>query len=358
MGYLPSLKNARYCYGKLIVGLFVALMVFGASVTPTRGEQLLLVEVFYDPGCIACEAAESMIKNIEEEEYAGKIKVVWIDVGSQEGWRALQKYNLSEFSTLPIVVVDEEHVLRGRELNAKNMRAVIDAHLQGTATENPLLNQKFFIVTPVTAFLFGLFSGFSPCHMAILAFILVVSAEKGKGFAGGMARSAVFGLGLITAYFILGLTLLLFQGFPGIFTQYNLLFTLGLSIIFILTGLGLMNLIRLPVDTKAFIQRLMKTYGLSYAGMFLLGLFFALIKVPCATPFLLSLLVRISLTGLTSDLYLIAYFGLGVLMPLLGVGLVGGGSTYFAWKIRERYGRIFRLMGGLALIAMGVWFLI
>ncbi len=66
-----------------------------------------------------------------------------------------------------------------------------------------------------------------------------------------------------------------------------------LALLYILVGLNLMDVLKLPFSTKPLIQRLAKAYGLSLAGLFFLGFLFVLIKASCATPLLLVILSKL-----------------------------------------------------------------
>ncbi len=132
--------------------------------------------------------------------------------------------------------------------------AAIDMYIYGDAL--PIIGEKLQVITPWIAFSLGLFSGFSPCHMAILAFILAASVKKDEEALTGLSRATAFWLGLMDAYMVLGLALILFQNPLYMFTQHGQAFTMRLTLRYILIGLNLMDMLKLPFSTRPLIKRL------------------------------------------------------------------------------------------------------
>ncbi len=201
------------------------------------------------------------------------------------------------------------------------------------------------------AFSLGLFSGFSPCLMAILGFILVYVTGSGKGLRSSLLNSLIFGLGLVAAYIIMGCCFLLAGMSLGGFGPY---LAIAAGLITILAGVNLLGLIRLPVSTDNYVKSSIRRHSTTLAGLFVLGMIFSIVKAPCAAPMLLVLLNRILIDGTVQDLSLLLIFGAGVLTPFLGVGVLGGYAS--SSRIRE-YRDIIRAGSGILLIGFGLWML-
>lgn len=105
---------------------------------------------------------------------------------------------------------------------------------------------------------------------------------------------------------------------------------------------------------EALVRRITGKISTSFA----LGVFVALVELPCTGAVYLGVLALVSLAGFTANnfLLLIVYNFLFVL-PLVVILLLvhSGGETEKFEKWRERYRRYMRLAIGLLLIALGGW---
>jgi cytochrome c biogenesis protein CcdA len=250
----------------------------------------------------------------------------------------------------------EEPITKERLVNS------IDEYLGKTDT-NPLKPvvssfQRCFSSETFLAFSMGFFSGFSPCLMAMLAFILTYSTGTSEGLKSGISRTFVFGLGLMTAIMIIGILVLMLQLplFP-IMTYLHAV-TCVSSILMIIVGLNLMDILKLPISTKPFIQRLAGKFGYTLLGLFFFGILFFFVKVPCAFPFFILLLANIAVGATLVNLSLFLAFSLGLLVPVLGVGIISGGAPKLARNIREKHRLKIRALSGLILIGYAVWLLL
>jgi len=144
---------------------------------------------------------------------------------------------------VPAVVVDGTFKIPKEEITGENLRTAIE---QSRAGAEPLENSPPINWDIPFAYSLGLFSGFSPCLMAILGFILVYVTGSGKGLRSSLLNSAVFGLGLVAAYIVMGCCFLLAGMSLGGFGPY---LAVAAGLITILAGVNLLGLIRLPVST-------------------------------------------------------------------------------------------------------------
>lgn len=326
-------------------------MLFIAVVGLASAASNVTVEYFHSSGCPDCERVDALILSIQSE-YGDKISVEWVDALTLDGANRLTQYNLT---MVPAVVVNHEYPIWGEEITKDRLRNVIEAYLYGGTFIMP---QKIHLSAPI-AFSLGLFSMLSPCLLAMLVFILTYTTGTSVNLKGGVLRALTFGLGLIAAYMLMGAFVLVLNT-----SITNLLASLHnikwiVSAFIIIVGLNLVGILKLPIKTKPLAQRLAKKYGFTFAGLFVLGILFSFINVPCAAPFLLILLANILLKGTLENFMLLLFFGLGVLTPFMAIGLVGGGGPSLAIRIRKQYRqRTIRVISGLILIGFGILLLI
>jgi len=307
------------------------------------------VEYFHFSGCPDCERVDALILDIQSE-YGDKVNAEWVDVMTLEGVNRLNQYNLAG---VPAVVVNHEYQISGEEITKDRIRNVIEAYLYG----GEFIIPENVHISALIAFSLGLFSTFSPCLLAMLVFILTYTSGTSVNLKGGVLRALAFGLGLVVAYMLMGgFVLVLNVSITGILASlHNIKWVV--SALFVVTGLNLVGILKLPIKTKPLVQRLAKKYGFTFAGLFLLGILFSFIKVPCAAPFLLILLANLLLKGTLENFMLLGFFSFGVLIPFILIGLVGGGPSLAA-RIRKQYRQRIRIISGLILIGFGILLLI
>jgi len=310
---------------------------------PTVSAQPVSIEYFHKMHCHDCMITDPIVKQIEEQ-YEG-IVIRWIDTSTPTGW---EKWNKHDFLEVPAIVINNETKIPKDEITEDNLKSVIAVYLIDGKPNNEFLSTEWNI--PL-AYSLGLFSGFSPCLMAVLGFILGFTAGTSSSVQNGIVRALVFGIGLLTAYVILGTCALVFKkSLPSIE---------GLSIvggiIAILIGLNLIGVLKPFSIFGTFFQQSVKKYAGTITGVFFLGLLFSFIKIPCAAPLLLVLLNKTFTTGTINDIVLLLSFGGGVLTPFIGIGLIGGCTL----SERVRSYRVYiNSISGMILVLFGIWELI
>lgn len=93
-------------------------------------------------------------------------------------------------------------------------------------------------------------------------------------------------------------------------------------------------------------QRLSKKFGYTVLGLFFLGILFFFVKGPCAFPLFNFWLASVELGGTLFDLSLFLLFIVGLLVPFIGIGIIGGGTPKLARKLREKYRSQIRALSG------------
>lgn len=307
---------------------------------PVVSAQPVSIEYFHQTGCYDCETTDPIIRQIEEQY--DDVIIQWIDTSTLDGFNQWNKYSFLE---VPAIVINNETKISKDEITEDNLESIIATYLAGSKPDNESLSTKLSV--PL-AYSLGLFSGLSPCMMAILGFILSFSAGTGNSVRNGMTRALVFGFGLVTAYVILGICVLVFKKSLPDMEGFSII----AGIIAILIGLNLIGVLKIPITFDNFFHGFAKKYAGSIAGVFLLGFLFSFIKVPCAAPVLLVLLNKTFATGTINDLLLLLAFGGGVLTPFMGIGLIGG----YTLSERVRSYRVYiRSISGVVLLLFGLW---
>ncbi|MFW5638483.1 MAG: cytochrome c biogenesis protein CcdA [Methanoculleus sp.] len=311
---------------------------------PAAATSTISLEYYHMDRCPDCKLTDPLIVDLESA-YGGALAIEWIDVNTLDGW---ERWNAYEFLEVPAVVVNGTVKIPKEEIAEENIRAAIEQSLAGTEPQEDSTPVNWNILF---AYSLGLFSGFSPCLMAILGFILVYVTGSGKGLRSSLLNSVIFGLGLVAAYIVMGCCFLLAGMSLGGFGPY---LAVAAGLITILAGVNLLGLIRLPVSTDNYVRSSIRKRATTLAGLFVLGMIFSIVKAPCAAPMILVLLSRILIDGTVQDLSLLLVFGAGVLTPFLGVGVLGGYAS--SSRIRE-YRDVIRAGSGILLIGFGIWML-
>ncbi|MDI6898188.1 cytochrome c biogenesis protein CcdA, partial [Methanocella conradii] len=161
----------------------------------------------------------------------------------------------------------------------------------------------------------------------------------------------VFGIGLVTAYIMLGVCMLVYG--KSLFGVGAISIIAG--IISVLIGLSMLGILKIPVTLDDYVKGLAKNCVGSWMGLFFLGVLFSMVKVPCAAPFLFVLISETIKMKMVDGVLLLLAFAVGVLAPFMVIGLVGG----YALSRRVRsYRNYMRMASGIIIILLGVWVMI
>ena len=138
------------------------------------------------------------------------------------------------------------------------------------------------------AFLGGLVASISPCILGMLPLNLsYIGAAKLSSRPAALRVASLFVLGVIVVNVALGLVSSLFF---ALFVQYRAPVNIAVGGLTILMGLWLAGILRLPTPQIA-------TRIPPGAGSFVVGIVFALVATPCASPVLVFILGEVSLAG-------------------------------------------------------------
>ncbi|MBI2147687.1 hypothetical protein HYU19_04380 [Candidatus Woesearchaeota archaeon] len=204
----------------------------------------------------------------------------------------------------------------------------------------------------------------NPCAFGVLIFLLAYLARATRSKASMLLHGLAYILAVFLTYLAAGLLLLPIIQKLGSFSVAAYVI-IGVVILFaglleikeaVWKGEGF-TLSIMPKDAariKAYVRRVSDKYLTS----FLLGVFVAIVELPCTGAVYLAVLAMMSFAGITtSHLFFLILYNIIFVLPLIIilVGVVNGMSAaaFEAWRKKHRI--LMRLAAGALLIVMGVW---
>jgi cytochrome c-type biogenesis protein len=206
-------------------------------------------------------------------------------------------------------------------------------------TTNPLLLMGL-------AFLGGLLASISPCILGMLPINLsYIGTLKIKSRWDALQQAGLFVLGAVTILSLLGLV----SSFAsGLMVDYRGHINIAVGIVMAMMGLWLMGVIRIPLpQTNIALPKSIGSYGV--------GLTFALVSSPCASPVLFAVLTAAATSGSTalSILTMVSY-AIGYTMLIFLASLFAGLAKQ-SRKLLE-HGEVVIKLGSIALIITGIYY--
>lgn len=206
-------------------------------------------------------------------------------------------------------------------------------------TANPL------VLLPL-AFIGGLLASVSPCILALLPVNLsYIGTLKIKSRWDAFTKAGSFVLGAVTILSLFGLV----SSFAGaVMVDYRGYINIVVGMIMALMGLWLMGVIQLPLPQM--------NLNLPQAGPYGVGLTFALVSSPCASPVLFAVLAAAAATGsqILGTLTMVSY-ALGYTILIFLASLFTGLAKQSNRLLKHSEGII--RFGSLALILTGAYYL-
>jgi cytochrome c-type biogenesis protein len=210
-----------------------------------------------------------------------------------------------------------------------------------------------FILLPL-AFMGGVLASVSPCILALLPVNLsYIGTLKIKSRWEAFSKAGLFVLGAVTILSLFGLV----SSFAGIvMVEYRGYIQIVVGIFMAIMGLWLIGVINLPLPSF--------NVNLPFAGPYGVGLTFALVSSPCASPVLFAVLATAAATGsqilgtLTMVSYALGYTLLIFLASFL-TGLAHQSRRLLAYsKSIVRFGSVALMITGAYYILTGTqWFI-
>jgi cytochrome c-type biogenesis protein len=202
-----------------------------------------------------------------------------------------------------------------------------------------------FVLLPL-AFIGGLLASVSPCILALLPVNLsYIGTLKIKSRWDAFTKASLFVLGAVTILSLFGLV----SSFAGaVMVEYRGYINIVVGLIMAVMGLWLMGVVKLPLPQM--------NVNLPKAGPYGVGLTFALVSSPCASPVLFGVLAAAAATGsqvlgtLTMVSYALGYTSL-IFLASLFTGLAKQSNNL----LKHSEGII--RFGSVALILTGAYYL-
>lgn len=207
-------------------------------------------------------------------------------------------------------------------------------------TANPL------VLIPL-AFVGGLLASISPCILALLPINLsYIGTRNITSRRDAFIKASLFVLGVISILSLFGLT----SSFAGaVMVEYRGYINIIVGFIILIMGLSLIGIIRLPLPQI--------NVNASNLGPLGVGVTFALVSSPCASPVLFAVLAASAATGsqTLATITMISY-GLGYTMIIFLASVLTGLAKQT--RVLLNYSEVIVRVGSVALIIAGVYYLI
>ncbi len=206
-------------------------------------------------------------------------------------------------------------------------------------TANPL------VLMPL-AFVGGVLASVSPCILALLPVNLsYIGTLKIKSRWDAFTKAGLFVLGAVTILSLFGLV----SSFAGaVMVEYRGYINIVVGLIMAVMGLWLMGVVKIPLPQM--------NVNLPQAGPYGVGLTFALVSSPCASPVLFAVLAAAAATGsqVLGTLTMVSY-ALGYTLLIFLASLFTGMAKQSNKLLKHSEGII--RFGSLALILTGAYYL-
>ena len=207
----------------------------------------------------------------------------------------------------------------------------------------------------------------NPCAFGVLIFLLAYLAKKFGATKKILIHGLVYIAAVFLTYLVAGLILLPFLRQLG-----NIATTAYIAIGALIIFLGLLeikdffwygrgpSLTIFPSAAKR-IEFYTKKVTDRLTTSFFLGVFVALVELPCTGAVYLAVLSLVALSGLNiGNFTLLVIYNLIFILPLIVILLLvyKGGKTERLEKWRQKYRGLMRLFTGLVLVALGLWMIL
>lgn len=205
-----------------------------------------------------------------------------------------------------------------------------DRHKITQEDSDPFGIQKKPLTALFLLFLAGLLLSFTPCVYPMIPIVAnIVARQEGVGSTRGFALSASYGIGVATAYGVLGAVVAWFGRALGITGWLQNPYVLVIfAIIFAVLAMAMFDLVqlRLPTTISSRLQsrsQMSDGYLGSIGGSFIAGGLSALVVSPCVSLPMAGALTAVSVSGsVWVGFFALFLFGLGLSLPLMLLGAV------------------------------------
>jgi cytochrome c biogenesis protein CcdA len=271
------------------------------------------------------------------KDFDGRVIFEWIDITSADGSFEKQKYNVNSPNSL---VINGTIKIEG-SFNETQIKEQINSILTGSSPPNQASNDLLPLVA--LALSFGFLEALSPCLIGLLSFVLSYTLGKTRRTMDNFLKVMMFGAGFVIAAISIGLV---FSIMYSSLQEYQIALAWITCVFALFLGLGLVGVIKIPLEAKTLLQKLTGIRFHSLGGLILLGFLFYFID-PCMAPIFFATLPVVSPAALS---LLLAFFCAGLIVPFLVIGILAGSIPKLA-KVTGKYKSKIRAASGLLLIA-------
>lgn len=210
----------------------------------------------------------------------------------------------------------------------------------------------------------SLIDSINPCAFGVLIFLLTYLSAAARRKVHILSHGLIYILGVFITYLVAGLILLPIIKKLGAFSVISYLVIAAITILagllelkdFFWYGRGI-SLSIFPSEVER-IKLYVKKVGDSSITAFLLGVFVAIVELPCTGAAYLAVLALMSLSGLTVfNIAFLSIYNLIFVLPLIVILYLvykeSSTEKFEAW--RQKHKGLMRLFIGLVLVALGFW---
>ena len=364
--------HAINCFAVLVLLSIVLFCPITASGQSGEVVGEVVVEYFYEDGCLSCSGAEPVVDKVVQgyDNISYSKYEILSDYGDMKVYdRMVSEYGIA---SVPAVVINHQITITYPDYNGdeKRLEELLVAGIENAphipennsiqpADGGNILPELSLPVVLVA----GLLAGFNPCLLAVMAFLasLTLSAKGNRTellkIVGG------FCAGIFVMFMVVGMGLL------GVIKQQpEIKDTITLLLVVLVGLLGLWHFYdayHLKVHDRSSFKTsgsfLQLVEGIEHRNTvvvsFLAGAMFSIIKAPCVGAVYFAILDMLITQGKIADgaIYL-GFYNLGVILPvlILGIMLAFGLSPERVNDLREKRRVEIRLVTGAVLLLLAV----
>ncbi len=325
------------------LALYIAAVLILVLPPAAGSEDLILIS---SPGCTKCAAAERTLELILADHPGVELTVY--DVYSEEGRNVIREHRLKG-GVPSIVVMNLSIAYRDYDGDQKLLEEMVRAALatvpsggaissangpveDGPADPSPaggVGSEKEIDVSSLsmmTVFVAGFLAGFNPCLLGILAFLATAVISSTGRRRDLVLMVAFFSFGIFSMYYLFGV------GFLRTLHAGAVASHLRISLTILLLVLGLVHIEdgrRLLAGGRSLFKESWSQRYVEgalargrFSSYFLLGALFSLVKAPCVGAVYIAILGLIAEEGYSSGAVYLLIYNLGVILPILVLGVV------------------------------------
>lgn len=349
--------------------LLVFLIAISSIPVSTASTDDILVDYFYEDGCLKCEQTSPVIASVISKY--DNINYTSHNIATSYG--LLKSYGVY---TVPAIVVNKTTVITYSDYDGdaailedlltdsiENAPAIPDDETFRQLAEDNEEEGTPFELSPAVVLIAGFLAGFNPCLLAVMAFLASITISSNGGKKEMLVVVGSFCAGIFTTYMIAGLSFLkavsILPESKGAITLFMTALIGVLGIWHVYDAYYLRKHSKSTFKTPGSVLSFMNNiHGKNTLVLsFFAGGLFSLVKAPCVGAVYLSILdMLISRTGLMEGAVYLVIYNFGVVFPVLGLGifLVFGLSPETVMEFREKRRSAIRFITGVVLILLAL----